>query len=101
MYLSLGSAILIIVVHWLCGAIPVTGRKARPSVPALEKIASKRLTDGSPAHRFSTLLQELGTIVRNTCRRKNASIGENTFTIDTTPNTKRREALALIKAIKM
>jgi len=46
-------------------------------------------------------LQELGTIVRNTCRRKNASIGENTFTIDTTPNAKQREALALIKVIEM
>jgi hypothetical protein len=74
---------------------------ATRSEPALDKIASKRLADGSPAHSFSTLLQELGTIVRNTCRRKNASIGENTFTIDTTPNTKQREALALIKAIEM
>jgi len=71
------------------------------SEPALDKIASKRLTDGSPAHSFSTLMQELGTIVRNTCRRKNASIGENTFTIDTTPNAKQREALALLKAIEM
>jgi hypothetical protein len=45
--------------------------------------------------------KELGTIVRNTCRRKNASVGENTFTIDTTSNTKQRAALELIKAIQM
>ncbi len=74
---------------------------ATRSPAALDKIASKRLADGSPAHSFSTLLKELGTIVRNTCRRKNASVGENTFTIDTTPNAKQCEALALIKAIQM
>jgi Transposase DDE domain len=74
---------------------------ATRSQEALDKAASKRLTDGSPAHSFSTLLKELGTIIRNTCRRKNASVGENTFTIDTTPSTKQREALALIKAIQM
>jgi hypothetical protein len=74
---------------------------ATRSQAALDKAASKRLADGSPAHSFSTLLKELGTIIRNTCRRKNASVDENTFTIDTTPSTKQREALALIKAIQM
>uniref|UniRef100_UPI0025E741FF IS1634 family transposase n=1 Tax=uncultured Thiodictyon sp. TaxID=1846217 RepID=UPI0025E741FF len=56
---------------------------ATRSDAALEKVASKRLADGSPAHSFSTLLKELATIIRNTCRRKKASAGENTFTIDT------------------
>jgi transposase len=74
---------------------------ATRSDAALEKVASKRLADGSPAHSFSTLLKELATIVRNTCLRKNASVGENTFTIDTTPNTKQRAALDLIKAIHL
>jgi Transposase DDE domain len=74
---------------------------ATRSQAALDKVASKRLADGSPAHSFSTLMKELGTIIRNTCRRKNASVGENTFTIDTTPSSKQQEALALIKAIQM
>jgi hypothetical protein len=39
---------------------------ATRSDAALEKIASKVLGDGSPAHSFRTLLNELGTIVRNT-----------------------------------
>jgi hypothetical protein len=74
---------------------------ATRSEAALEKVASKRLADGSPAHSFSTLLKELETIIRNTCRRKNAGVGENTFTIDTTPNTKQRAAIDLIKAIQL
>jgi hypothetical protein len=74
---------------------------ATRSDAALEKTASKRLADGSPAHSFSTLLKDLATIIRNTCRRKNASVGENTFTIDTTPNTKQLAALDLIKAIQL
>jgi hypothetical protein len=32
------------------------------------KVTSRQLDDGTPAHSFSTLLGELGTIVRNTCR---------------------------------
>ena len=74
---------------------------ATRSDAALEKVASKRLADGSPAHSFSTLLKELATIIRNTCRRKSAGVGENTFTIDTTPNTKQLAALDLIKAIHL
>ena len=74
---------------------------ATRSEAALEKVASKRLADGSPAHSFSTLLKELETIIRNTCRRKKAGVGENTFTIDTTPNTKQRAAIDLIKAIQL
>lgn len=74
---------------------------ATRSDAALEKVARKRLADGSPAHSFSTLLKELATLTRNTCRRKNASVGENTFTIDTTPNTKQLTALDLIKAIHL
>lgn len=74
---------------------------ATRSDAALAKVASKRLADGSPAHRFRTLLNALSTIVRNTCQRKNVSADEATFNIDTTPNLKQQAALDLIKAIHM
>jgi len=74
---------------------------ATRSAAALEKAASKRLADGSPAHSFRTPIDELSTIVRNTCRRKNATADEDTFEIDTTPNPKQLAALDLIGAIRM
>ena len=74
---------------------------ATRSEPALEKIASKCLSDGSPAHSFRTLLNELANLVRNTCRRKSAGADESYFELDTTPNTKQHEALRLIDAIRL
>ena len=74
---------------------------ATRSDAALEKVAGKLLADGSPAHSFRTLLTELATIVRNTCRRTNADPDEGTFEIDTTPNAKQRHALGLIDAIRL
>jgi transposase len=41
---------------------------ARRSAAAEEKARSKQLDDGTPVHSFHTLLEELSTIVRNTCR---------------------------------
>jgi hypothetical protein len=41
---------------------------ATRSAQALRKVATHALPDGSPAHSFRTLLEELSTIVRNTCR---------------------------------
>jgi hypothetical protein len=74
---------------------------ATRSETALEKAATKTLPNGSPAHSFRTLLNELGTIVRNTCRRRHADTHEATFDIDTTPNAQQREALDLINAIRL
>jgi len=74
---------------------------ATRSEAALEKVANKRLPDGSPAHSFRTLLNELATIVRNTCRRTNADADEGTFDIDTTPNPKQSQAFRLIDAIRL
>ena len=42
---------------------------ATRSEEALCKVASRRIDDGTPAHSFNTLINELATIVRNTCRR--------------------------------
>ena len=40
---------------------------AERSEAALDKVATRKLKDGSPVHSFRTLLEELSTIVRNTC----------------------------------
>lgn len=74
---------------------------ATRSAAALEKIATKTLGDGTPAHSFRTLLNELSTIVRNTCRRRDHDAMEQTFEIDTTPNAKQRAALDRINAIRL
>jgi hypothetical protein len=78
---------------------PVAAATRSPA--ALEKAATKTLPDGTPVHSFQTLLDELATIVRSTCRRRNSEPDELTFDIDTTPNAKQREALELIKAIRL
>jgi len=67
---------------------------------ALEKLASRKVDDGSPAHSFSTLMSELGSIVRNTCRTPSAGPDAPTFDIVTTPNPTQRHALDLIKQIR-
>jgi len=74
---------------------------AKRSKAALAKAASHTIDDGTPAHSFSTLLAELATIVRNTCRTPNAGPTTPTFAIVTTPNAKQQRALNLIQQIKM
>ena len=45
---------------------------AKRSASAQRKAASKLLDDDEPAHSFATLLAEMATIVRNTCRAPSA-----------------------------
>jgi len=85
--------------HRLAERDPVA--PATRSESALEKSASKCLPDGSPVHSFRTLLDELGTLVRNTCRRSFAGANPACFELDTTPNSKQREALRLIDSIRL
>jgi hypothetical protein len=66
---------------------------AKRSEAALRKVHSRRLDDGTVAHSFDTLLDELGTITRSTMRRKNAAHGEPFFTMRTTPSALHRRAL--------
>ena len=73
---------------------------AERSELALEKLASRKIDDGSPAHSFITLMSELGSIVRNTCRTPNNGPDAPTFDIVTTPNATQRHALDLIKQIR-
>jgi transposase len=75
---------------------------AQRSELALDKVSHRKLDDGTPAHSFATLMAELGTIVRNTCRTPGASAGADgpTFDIVTTPNATQLHALDLIKQIR-
>ena len=74
---------------------------AKRSAAALLKVASHTLDDGTPAHSFSTLLAELATIVRNTCRTPNAANDAPTFDLLTTPNPKQQRAFELIQKIRV
>jgi transposase len=72
---------------------------ARRSAAARAKARTTRLQDGTPAHSFSTLLAELATIVRNTCRAALADQSAATFTVLTTANSKQQRALELLQQI--
>jgi transposase len=72
---------------------------AKRSRSALIKAARHTLDDGTPVHSFATLLAELTTIVRNTCRTPSAGADAPTFNVVTTPNAKQKRALELIQAI--
>jgi hypothetical protein len=73
---------------------------ARRSGAALDKVKRHTLDDGTPVHSFSTLMAELGTIVRNTCRTPGAGADAPAFDIVTTPNDFQRRALDRIQQIR-
>jgi transposase len=75
---------------------PATRSKA-----ALAKAARHTLDDGTPVHSFSTLMAELATIVRNTCRTPNTAPDSPTFEVLTTPNAQQQRALNLIQQIRL
>jgi hypothetical protein len=72
---------------------------AQRSAAALEKIATHSLADGTPAHSFRTLLEELSTLVRNTCRTPGPADHSPTFDLLTTPTPLQRRAFELIDQI--
>ncbi len=74
---------------------------ARRSKAALAKAARHRLDDGTPVHSFSTLMGELSTIVRNTCRTLNAGPDAPTFEVLTSPNAKQQRAFELLQQIRL
>ena len=73
---------------------------AQRSAKAKLKVASHTLADGTPAHSFGTLMAELATIVRNTCRTPGAGSQAPTFDITTTAQANQLRAIALIKDIQ-
>jgi len=71
---------------------------ARRSTAAEKKASSKQLDDGTPVHSFHTLLEELATIVRNTCRVPQTA---STFPMLTIPNELQLRARELIDNISV
>lgn len=67
----------------------------------MKMVSSRTLEDGTPTHSFQTLLSEMETIVRNTCRAPKRAVDAPTFEITTTQNEKQKQALELIVQIKM
>ena len=74
---------------------------ATRSTAAQAKASRHTLEDGTPTHSFATLLAELATRVRNTCRTPHAGPASPTFEVLTTPNAKQQRAFALIQRIQM
>jgi transposase len=74
---------------------------AKRSTAALATTTHHTLDDGTPAHSFSTLMAELATIVRNTCRTPHAGANAPTFEVLTTPNAKQQRALELIQQLPL
>lgn len=74
---------------------------AKRSKAALHKVATRTLTDGTPAMSFGRLLAHLATIVRNTLRPAGSRPGEATFTLTTRPNPKQAQALDLLATINV
>jgi len=74
---------------------------AKRSEAALAKAACHTLDDGTPVHSFATLLGELATIVRNTCRTPHAAPDAPTFSVTTSTNPKQQRALELIRQIRV
>ncbi len=73
---------------------------ARRSKATLAKIARRTLDDDTPVHSFCTLMADLATIVRNTCRAPLSRENEPTFEIFTSPNSKQQRAIELLRQIR-
>jgi len=72
---------------------------AKRSASAEQKARQKVTDEGHPVHSFRTLLDELGGIVCNRCRRKGASQEEAVVDIETKPTELQRTALDLLGQI--
>jgi len=72
---------------------------AKRSAAAQEKTTTHTRVNGAPVHSFRTLLEELSTLVRNTCRMLGAAAPSATFESLTTPTSLQRRAFELINRI--
>jgi hypothetical protein len=73
---------------------------AKRSEVAMRKVTSRTLDDGTPAHSFHSLMQDLSSITRNTCRTPHGGKDAPTFQITTTPTTQQKRAIELTDQIK-
>ena len=73
---------------------------ARRSASAQRKAESKLIDEEQPAHSFATLMAEMATLVRNTCRTPSAGADAPSFEVLTTATAHQQRALALIQTIQ-
>jgi transposase len=73
---------------------------AKRSATAEHKAHTHTLPDGTVAHSFRTLIEELATIVRNTCRARDAAEAPP-FPLITQASRTQRRALDLLETIRM
>jgi len=73
---------------------------AKRSDEALAKAASKSTKDNEPVHSFRSLLEHLGSIVRNHCTR-DSKLDMPPLVIDSTPTPFQQKALDLLKEITL
>ena len=83
------TSILVLTARWKTGFID----RLQASTHSLD--------DDSLVHSFSTLIAEMATIARNTCRTPNAAQSTPTFTVHTSANLKQKHALELIGQIAL
>jgi len=72
---------------------------AKRSDAALDKVHTRLSSDGQPVHSLRTLLAELATLVRNTCRTPSDPQHPATFDILTTATPLQRRAFELLSKI--
>lgn len=72
---------------------------AQRSLSAEQKAFTKKAPDGRPVHSFQTLLKELATITRNTCKQQGDRNTDATFVVDTQRTKYQNEAFKLLKLI--
>jgi transposase len=72
---------------------------AKRSESAKHKAATHTQPDGLPVHSWRTLMQELATLARNTCRAPTAGADAPSFEITTQANPTQQKALQLIQVI--
>ncbi|MHB1511803.1 MAG: IS1634 family transposase [Acidiferrobacter sp.] len=74
---------------------------AQRSRAAKRKASQHRQDDGTPMHSFQTLLADLATVVRNTCRVPHTDGEWSTFPVLTIPNAAQKRAYELIETTPM
>ncbi|MGC1388165.1 MAG: IS1634 family transposase [Steroidobacteraceae bacterium] len=72
---------------------------AQRSEAALDKVATRKLKNGSPVNSFRTLLDDLSTIVRNTCEARVGQRSGSTFQMTTIPNPEQQRTMQLLQSI--
>ncbi|MHB1662981.1 MAG: IS1634 family transposase [Thermoplasmataceae archaeon] len=74
---------------------------AQRSAAAQRKASRHQQDDGAPIYSFQTLLADLATVTRNTCRVPHTDGEGSTFPVLTIPNSTQKRAYELIKTYPM